>query len=223
MRRLPRFRRAKAGSSPGKDQTSTFYYSGSLWASPELSQRTLSAIFEKASRVPEEERLRVIPSSPPGIEAMRILTTRAKVFKSSAVQAAFPLGTQMVKVASRLWHDGEVIVELVPARLVFDHDPLLTTISRESGGVTNVLVFVGHESNHPEKRMSDVSKTSQIVAEAIIQATSQAKLSFSYDQSVLAELTVTPHSTGRLAVPRGLIHHMEWSSAERARIIRTGE
>ncbi|KAK3719243.1 hypothetical protein LTR37_004462 [Vermiconidia calcicola] len=224
--RLPFFRRSKTEEDyeKVKSKTATFFYSGSLWPSPELSQRTLSGIFEKTLKAPEDERYRVTPSAVPGIEAMRILSTRMKAAKSNAVQTAFPLGTQLVEAASRLWHEGDVVVELVPARAVFkDKDPLLTTISRDTEECLHVLVFVGHESNHWEKRMVDVSKTSQIVAEAVMQATAQAKLGFSYDQSVLAELIVTPHVTGHLSVPWGIKHHMEWSAAERARVIRTGD
>ncbi len=221
--RLPYFRRRKHGSVGTKNDQKRFYYSGSLWASPELSQRTLSSIFAKAMKVAEEERLHVTPAAPPGIEATRILSARTRGAKSGATQAAFPLGTQMVEIASRMWHNGELKVELVPARAIFAEDPLLTTISQDYGGVLHVLVFVGPEPHHPQKRLTDVSTTSQIVAEAIIQAASQARLGLSYDQSLLSELMVTPQSSSSLSVPWSLKHHIEWSPAERARTIRTGE
>ncbi|KAK5170096.1 uncharacterized protein LTR77_004680 [Saxophila tyrrhenica] len=221
--RLPRFRRRNGDHHTEKDEDATFYYSGSLWASPELSQRTLSNIFNKALTVPEEERFDVVPSVAPGVEALRILSTCNTIPKSTAFQAAFPQAAQVAETASRLWKDGKVVVELVPASLVFDQDPLLTTISRNRGSTLHVIVFVGHESSHPQKRMVDIGKNSQIIAEAVMQATSQAKLGFSYDQSVLAELIVTPEVAVGASVPWGLRHHLEWSSAERARVIRTGD
>lgn len=220
--KLPSFRRVKKATI-ARTTTATFFSSGSLWPNAELSQRTLSGIFDRTMQVPEEERFQILPSMHPGKEAMRILSLPPKPSKSGVLEAAFPLATQMMREASQIWKNGAIIVELVPARLVFNEDPPLFTLSRDSGDALHILVFVGHGSDPTERRVIEPNKISQIIAESVLQVTAQARLGLPYHQSVLAQLVLAPRDAGNPSVPSSLQYHIESSAAERARVIRTGE
>lgn len=195
------------------------FYSNTVFGTdPVLSQGTLSKIFDTICSLPADARYRVNPTGNPGDEVKQILLSKASQPCSALVRAAFPSAEHMLRRTVELWKEGEIILDLAPAHHPFEDERKLRSISCTSGGKLRVLVFIGQDLIGNQWRQ-DIHRNCRIIAEAMIQAATEARFGFPHDHSVLAELIISDSGNGELSVPEGVKRQMESSTAERTRII----
>lgn len=201
----------------------TFYSAGSLAPYPDFSERQLKDTFDAAIDLPEDSRFRVDPTTHPGVEVMELLRMLANTGKSSRVRAAFPLAERLTQETVGLWQSGRIVVDLVPARHLFEKEEKMRTISRDTGDLLHIIVLVGNEQQGNE-RMMDIRRNCKVIAESIMQATTEARFGMSYDQSILAEiLAVEPAHGSGVSIPEGVKRQLEWSASERLRVVKNAD
>lgn len=118
------------------------YSSSSLGSDTQLSQTTLSEMFESLQALPAEFRYRVEPSTHPGVEIMQILMSRANAEKPLLLRAAFPSAEQLIHKTAEFWNKGETIVDLVPARHFIQRDQRMRSIIQVTGNRLHIFVFI---------------------------------------------------------------------------------
>ncbi|TKA72816.1 hypothetical protein B0A49_05480 [Cryomyces minteri] len=217
----PRFKEDKKSTTG--EEPPVFYCWGALGADAEFPQRTLAATFNLCCSLSDEHRYRVDPLTHPGVEVMDILMTQANLQRPELVRAAFPSAEQLVHQAAALWKGGSVVVDLVPARLLFGRERRMRAVGRATGDRLHIMVLVGLHLVGDDW-VIDVRRNCRIIAEAIVQATLEVKLGLSHEHSTLAELLVVDHSSNeRIFIPEGVKRQLERSAAERARAIKQAD
>jgi len=219
----PTFTKPKAVT---KSTGGSFYYSA-LGPDTGFSQRTLRETYDALSALESEYRFKIDPSTHPGVEVMQILRAQSTVQQPEMVQAAFPSAISLVAEAASLWQSGNITIDLVPARHFLQQEQKLRAVSRLSDGQLHIMVLVGLDLTGGEW-VADIRRNCKVIAESVVQAAAEARFAFSRDHSNLAELLAVEHigdSVGQaqLSVPEGIKRQLEWSTAERNRIMKTGE
>lgn len=198
----------------GMETVETFHCSTS-GPDPVYSQRVLSDIYNAACAIMPEYRRRVETSSHPGVEVLANLESSVDLKRAEGLHEAFSSTRQLLRKTVALWKSGHVVVDLVPAGYVFGFDQKMRSITRLTGEDLHVIVVLGLDR--------DISANCKAIAEALEQAVAETKLGFTHSDSVLAELLVHDcQDTDELPLPAGLKRQLEWSTAERTRIIKTG-
>jgi len=196
---------------------SEFYSCGALEPYPEISQATLAKTFEYICALSAEQRYTLDPSQHPGARVMHIILHNSKSRKPQILQDAFPSAEQMLQQTTELWATGKTVIELVSARHCPQQEQKIRTISRKSGDQLHTFIILGRVG---DEWTSDIHRNCKIIAEAVVQATSETQLGLSHDHSMLAELLAMDDSgSGGLSVPEGIKRQLETSAAERARVI----
>jgi len=219
----PSFTQPKAVKKP---TGGSFYYSA-LGPDAGFSQRTLRETYDALSALESEYRFKIDPSTHPGVEVLQILKAQSTVQQPEMVQAAFPSTISLVAEATSLWQSGNITIDLVPARHFLQQEQKLRAVSCLSDGQLHIMVLVGLDLTGGEW-VADIRRNCKVIAESIVQAAAEARFAFSQDHSNLAELLAVEHigdSVGQsqIAIPEGIKRQLEWSTAERNRIMKTGE
>ncbi|KAJ9624552.1 hypothetical protein H2203_005287 [Taxawa tesnikishii (nom. ined.)] len=197
-----------------------FSYSSSSGA--DFSQRALSETWGSVCELPAEDRFTLNPSTHPGAEVMEALLSQVNANKPHLLRAAFRSSDQLLYRTEELWRNGEIVVELVPARHLLLSEHKMRAISRTADGRTHIMVFSGLHSTG--RTLADIRRNCKVVAEAIIQATAQSKFGLSHDQAALAELLAVDHEYDeQLSIPEGVKRQLEISATERSRVIDNGD
>ncbi|CAG8959327.1 hypothetical protein HYFRA_00013097 [Hymenoscyphus fraxineus] len=186
------------------------------------SQASLSEMVDSFSALSDELRFKLDPETHPGIEVMEILISRSKHSQPKIVTDAFPNADQLVHRTVELWKSGEIVIELVPMRHFLRQEQKLKTVSRDTNGRLQVFVFLGLDLIDREWVM-DIRRNCKVVAEAIIQATCEARLGLSHDHSMLAELLAVENNGEELALPEGVKRQLQNSTSERTRVVKSGD
>jgi glycosyltransferase involved in cell wall biosynthesis len=205
------------------EATAVTYSSSALEPYPDLSQATLSKTFQSICALPADVRFTLDPSQNPGDRIMEILLFQINTIKSEHVKHAFPQGEELIQRTAELWGRGQTVIELVSARHVPQQGQKIRTISRKSGDLLYIFVILGLDLVEDEWILN-IHRNCRIIAEAVVQATSEAQLGLSHDDSMLAEmLAVIDNGSDDLYIPEGIKRQLETSSSERARVISNGD
>lgn len=215
----PSFRKTKAVP---KKAPATYYYSA-LGPDAGFSQRTLSETYDALCALDDEYRFTIKPETHPGVEVMQILKSSSTSLKPEVITDAFLSADRLVAEAASLWQGGNISIELVPARHFLQQEQKIRAVSRLSEGHLHIMVLVGLDLAGDEW-VADIRRNCKVIAESVIQAAAEARFAYSRDHSNLAELLAVEY-TGQdeLAIPEGVKRQLEWSSAERSRLIKTGD
>ena len=198
------------------------YSVSTLEPHPELSQATMSMMFESARRLGLDKRYEIDPGKHPGSRILELVTQR-NTNSPAALEAAFPSAEELVHQASKSWQDGKVIVELVSSRHFSPPEAKIQSISRKSGNSLHVFVVLGPDLVGDEWTLN-VHRHWRIIAETMVQAAAQHQLGLTHDDAKLAALLVVDHiNDGEISIPEGIKWQLETSSTERARVIRDGD
>ncbi|PYI09575.1 glycosyl transferase [Aspergillus sclerotiicarbonarius CBS 121057] len=190
---------------------------------PDLSQNTMSQMFDNILMLSDEFRYKLDPAQHPGVEIMQILRSDRQLRKSKLVQAAFPGAADLVRRIAELWHAGEVTVELVSAAHLIQPEQKIRAISRRTGDRVHIFVVIGPDLVGYDW-VSDIRRNCQTIAEAVVQATAEFKLGLSHDHSMMAELLVVNDRQGEdVSLPEGIKRQLESSPTERARVMNHGQ
>lgn len=219
----PSFKKPKAVT---KSTVGRFYYSA-LGPDTGFSQRTLRETYEALCALEAEYRFKIDPNTHPGVEVMQILRAQSTAQHPESVQNAFPSAISLVAEATSLWQSGNITIDLVPARHFLQQEQKLRAVSRVSDGQLHIMVLVGLDLTGGEW-VADIRRNCKVIAEAMVQAAAEARFAFSRDHSNLAELLAVEHvgsgfGDAQLSLPEGIKRQLEWSTAERSRIMKTGE
>lgn len=199
------------------------YSSSALEPYPEISQATLSKTFESICALPVELRFTLDPSQHPGDRIMETLLFQSNSMKSEIVNSAFPQAETLVRGTAELWRTGETVIELVSARHVPQEGHKIRTVSQKVGRRLHIFVILGLDLSGDERTM-DIHRNCRIIAEAVIQATSEHQFGLSHDHAMLAELLAVHDSGGEeVYIPEGIRRQLETSASERTRVIDNGD
>lgn len=203
--------------------TSVFFSSGGASSDTPLSQSTLSKIYRSTIALPQEECFRLDPSSPAGNKVMEILTSPRTSYQSKPLQHAFTAAQDMLQKSRDQWKDGKIIVDLVSARQIFQNQYQLRSVSNLNDDRLHILVFVGLDYINNEW-VPNIHRNYAIAAEAIIQASFEARFGVAHEHSALAELLVTETAgTAEDSLPVGVKRQLESSALECSKIIKIGD
>ncbi|RAL10682.1 glycosyltransferase family 4 protein [Aspergillus homomorphus CBS 101889] len=199
-----------------KDTSRTHGFS-SLEPYPDLSQSTLSQMFDNIGLLSNEFRYKLDPTLHPGVEVIQIL--RSDEPKAKPVRAAFPTATQIGHRVAQLWEDGETTVELVSAAHLIQPEQKVRALCRRTGERLHIYVVVGPDLVGYDW-VSDIRRNCHAIAEAVVQMTCESRLGLSHDHAMFAEfLTVQGLPGHELVLPEGIKRQLENSSAERTRVL----
>ncbi|KAF7587108.1 hypothetical protein BBP40_007714 [Aspergillus hancockii] len=190
-----------------------FYTCSALDPYPDLSQTTLSQMFDSISSLPTDVRYKLRPSEHPGVEVMQILRSQSNSEKSRRVEAAFRLAGGLVSLAAELWEKGETTIELVSSGHLLQNDQRIRAISRSAHNRLQIFIVIGPDFVGNE-RMLDIRRNCKMVAEAVVQATAECKSGISHNHSLLTELLlVNDNDADQLPVPEGVKRQLETCTA----------
>ncbi|GJP88494.1 glycosyl transferase [Aspergillus niger] len=221
---LPSFKRSDDGSPRfGARDKSVLYGVSTLEPHPDLSQTTMSQMFENVLMLSEEFRYKLDPAQHPGVEVMQILRSDRHIHKPEIVQAAFHDAKDLLGRVAELWQAGEITVELVSAAHLIQPEQKIRAISRQTGDHVHIFIVIGPDLVGYDWA-SDIRRNCQTIAEAVVQATAEFKLGLSHDHALMAELLIVNDRQGEdVTLPEGVKRQLEGSSTERTRVLNHGQ
>ncbi|ORY18988.1 putative glycosyl transferase [Clohesyomyces aquaticus] len=214
----------KNGSSSDiDDKNNTARYStGALEPYPELSQATLSRIFDAVSALPDDQRYRLDPSQHPGLRIVELLQSQMHSKMPEFLQRSFPAGDDLLRQVIELWGTGKTMVELVSERHVPQPEQNIRSISLKSGDTLYLFVIVGPDVTGDLSTLN-VDRNWRMIAEAVVQSTLEMHIGLSHDHSVLAELLIVDHlDDAEPSIPEGVRRQLS-SCVERSRVINNSD
>ncbi|KAL4914633.1 hypothetical protein BDW62DRAFT_204388 [Aspergillus aurantiobrunneus] len=199
------------------------YTSSSLEPYLDLSPTTLAQTFDNINALPHDLRHRLDPSIHPGVEVKEVILSNSGSNKSALVRAAFPKADKLLRNVVQLWTSGQTTIEFVVAEHLLQTEQRVRAVSRLTGDQLHIFVVIG-PGLVGQDWTTNIRRNCKAIAEAVVQATAEAKLGFSHDQSMMAELLVCDHGDEfDLAVPEGVKYQLERSPAECARVANHGQ
>jgi glycosyltransferase involved in cell wall biosynthesis len=199
------------------------YSCSSLEPYPELSQTTLSKTFESICTFPSDDRYTLDPSQHSGSRIVELLLSQCTSARSEMVQDAFPSAEQLIRRTVDLWKSGKVVVEIVSARHFGQQEQELRTVSRKVGDNLHVFIILPVDVDGFQSTL-DIHRNNRIIAEAIVQTTSEALLGLSHDHAMLAKLLALDQPNDNvLSIPEGIKRQLENSATERNRVTDNGD
>ncbi|KAH8194643.1 hypothetical protein TruAng_011188 [Truncatella angustata] len=199
------------------------YSVSTLKPSPDLSQTTMSQLFDCFRALPVEDRYTLDPQKHPGRRILELLSHGDRLRTPPVLKASFHSAQKILDLAAQNWLSGEIVIELVSSRHKFGGGIELRSISRKSGDTLHLIVILGPDRVIDEWVLN-VQRHWKIIAEQIVQSFSEHKLAMSHDDATLAELLVVEHSMqGGLSVPEGIKRQLETCSSERVRLMKESD
>lgn len=218
---LSPFKKAKV-LEPTKVGIPSTYTCSSLEPYLDISQTTMAQTFDNISSLDDEYRYRIDASTHPGSEVKKNILAGAGWRSSLLVQAAFPDAERLISEVVRLWETGQTIVEFVSSEHLLQKEQRIRAISRLTGDQLRIFVVVGPGLGGQDWT-SNIRRNCQTIAEAVVQATTQARLGLSHDHSMMSELLVMEHRDPfELSIPEGVKYQLERNPAECARVANHG-
>ncbi|KAJ5537653.1 hypothetical protein N7494_007132 [Penicillium frequentans] len=218
---LSPFKKAKV-LEPTKVGIPSTYTCSSLEPYLDISQTTMAQTFDNISSLDDEFRYRLDASTHPGSEVKKNILAGAGWRSSLLVQAAFPDAERLISEVVRLWETGQTIVEFVSSEHLLQKEQRIRAISRLTGDQLRIFVVVGPGLGGQDWT-SNIRRNCQTIAEAVVQATTQARLGLSHDHSMMSELLVMEHRDPfELSIPEGIKYQLERNPAECARVANHG-
>ncbi|KAI9371571.1 hypothetical protein BJX61DRAFT_510991 [Aspergillus egyptiacus] len=219
---LPQFKRKQQSVIADAKRPSSSYTSSSLEPYLDLSPTTMAQTFDNINALSSDLRHRLDPSTHPGVEVKEIILSN-QASKSALVQAAFPDAESLLKEVVRLWVSGETVIEFVSAEHLLQKEQRVRAVSRLTGGQLHIFVVIG-PGLIGQDWTTNIRRNCRAIAEAVVQATAEAKLGLTRDQSMMAELLVGDHHGDYdLSIPEGVKYQLERSPSECARVANHGQ
>jgi glycosyltransferase involved in cell wall biosynthesis len=200
------------------------YSCSALEPYPELSDKTLSTMFQAISSLPEDQRYRIDPQDHPGVRVYDTLKSRNKAERLQLLNHAFP--ADLLDQAADLWKSGSISLQLVSASHFPQYDQKIRAIHRTCGDQVELFIILGPDLVAHEWTLN-INRNYKIIAEAIVQATCENQLGLSHSHSMLAEILVIDNSNEHfgaqeLSIPEGIKRQLETSPVERSRVVDNG-
>ncbi|KAL3476615.1 hypothetical protein BJX99DRAFT_258167 [Aspergillus californicus] len=219
---MPTFK-TKPQSKIGSSGAPSAYTSSSLEPYLDLSPTTLAQTFDNINALSDDLRHRLDPEAHPGLEVREVILANSASERSVLVQAAFPNAAELLRDVVRSWVSGQTIIEFVSAEHLLQTEQRVRAVSRLTGGKLHIFVVIG-PGLVGQDWTTNIRRNCRAIAEAVVQATAEAKLGLSHDQSMMAELLVGEHRNDYdLSVPEGVKYQLERSPAECARVANHGQ
>ncbi|KAL5333162.1 hypothetical protein BJX70DRAFT_403870 [Aspergillus crustosus] len=222
---LPTFKRKpeyKKSSEKSNDSPPS-YTSSSLEPYLDLSPTTVAQTFDNINALHSDMRHRLDPATHPGIEVKEVILSNPAFQKSVLVQAAFPEAEELLRSVVRLWVSGQTTIEFVSAEHLLQTEQRVRAVSRLTGHKLHIFIVIG-PGLIGQDWTTNIRRNCRAIAEAVVQATAEAKLGYTHDQSMMAELLVGDHRDDYdLSVPEGVKYQLERSPAECARVANHGK
>ncbi len=211
--------RSDDGGVPPTPPTCSYSVS-TLEPHPELSEATVSKMFEAARRLGPGKRCLIDPDQHLGLAIARILSEAGSPGSLGMLRDAFPSAEQLAWLASESWQRRKTTVELVSANDFPPSEPRIRAVARKSGGALHIFVILAAADRVSEQGVLHDHLQPRAIAEAIVQATAEHWLGLSHDVAMLSELLVA-HQAGDyfISVPEGVKRQLETYEAERTRVI----
>ncbi|KAL4783564.1 hypothetical protein BJX76DRAFT_357832 [Aspergillus varians] len=220
---LPIFKRTSENKQSKPDGPPPSYTSSSLEPYLDLSPTTVAQTFDNINALSDDLRHKLDPLTHPGLEVKQVISDNSAWNKSVLVQAAFPNAEDLLREVVRLWVSGQTIIEFVSAEHLLQTEQRVRAVSRLEGNQLHIFVVIG-PGLVGQDWTTNIRRNCRAIAEAIVQATAEAKLGLSHDQSMMAELLVGDHRDDYdLSVPEGIKYQLERSPAECARVANHGQ
>ncbi|KAL3443104.1 hypothetical protein BJX65DRAFT_312121 [Aspergillus insuetus] len=222
---LPTFKRKSEFTSSAKSASGPppSYTSSSLEPYLDLSPTTLAQTYDNINALPEDMRHRLDPETHPGIEVKEVIMSNSGAKQSALVQVAFPDSETLLRDVVRLWVSGQTIIEFVSAEHLLQTEQRVRAVSRLTGEKLHIFVVIG-PGLVGQDWTTNIRRNCRAIAEAVVQATAEAKLGLSHDHSMMSELLVGDHRDDYdLSVPEGVKYQLERSPAECARVANHGQ
>ncbi|KAL4981871.1 hypothetical protein BDW68DRAFT_171727 [Aspergillus falconensis] len=221
---MPTFRRKGLPVLENDEQkTKARYTSSSLEPYLDLSPTTVAQTFDNINALPDDLRHILNPDTHPGIEVKEIILSNSGYRTSTLVQAAFPHAEQLLTDVVRLWVSGQTVIEFVSAEHLLQTEQRVRAISRLAGDKLHIFIVIG-PGLVGQDWTTNIRRNCRAIAEAVVQATAEAKLSLMHDESMMAELLIGDHRDGYdLTLPEGVKYQLERSPAECARVAKHGQ
>ncbi|KAJ5949879.1 hypothetical protein N7454_001463 [Penicillium verhagenii] len=198
------------------------YTCSSLEPYLDISQTTMAATFDNISSLDDELRYRLDAATHPGSEVKKNILAGSGWRSSLLVQAAFPDADRLVHEVVRLWETGQTIVEFVSSEHLLQKEQRIRSIARLTGNQLRIFVVVGPGLGGQDWT-SNIRRNCQTIAEAVVQATTEARLGLSHDHSMMSELLVMEHRDPfELSIPEGVKYQLERNPTECARVVNHG-
>ena len=197
------------------------YTCSSLEPYLDLSQTTMAQTFDSINALPNDLRYRLDPFTHPGSEVKENILSSWGLKNSMMIQAAFPNGEHLLSETMRLWETGKTVVEFVSAEHL-QKEQRVRVVTRLAGDELHIFVVIGPGFVGMDWT-ANIRRNCKAIAEAVVQATAEAKLGLSHDHSTMAELLIVEHRDNfDLSVPEGVKYQLERNAVECARVAKYG-
>ncbi|KAJ5908940.1 hypothetical protein N7495_001622 [Penicillium taxi] len=218
---LPTFKR-KSPIKTNTDKSSyPTYTCSSLEPYLDISQTTMAETFDNINALSADHRHLLDPANHPGSEVRKNILDSHVLLKSNLVQAAFPDAGHLLTEIVRQWETGRTVVEFVSAEHLLQKEQRIRAVTRLIGNELHLFVILG--PGLMGDWTSNIRRNCQAIAEAIVQATAEARLGLSQDHSMVAEMLVVQHrEDSDLSVPEGVKYQLERNPAECLRVATQG-
>ncbi|CBF80400.1 hypothetical protein AN8369.2 [Aspergillus nidulans FGSC A4] len=199
------------------------YTSSSLEPYLDLSPTTVAETFDNINALPDDLRHKLDPETHPGIEVKEIILSNSGYRTSALVQAAFPDAAQFLREIARLWVSGQTVIEFVSAEHLLQTEQRVRAISRLTGDSLHIFIVIG-PGLVGQDWTTNIRRNCRAIAEAVVQATAEARLGLTHDESMMTELLIGTHQDNYdLSLPEGVKYQLERSPAECARVAKHGQ
>ncbi|RDW68755.1 glycosyltransferase family 4 protein [Aspergillus mulundensis] len=221
---MPKFgRKDTPVIAKNSDGPAPSYTTSSLEPYLDLSPTTVTQTFDNINALADDFRHKLDPESHPGIEVKEVILSNSGFHKSALVQVAFPHAEQLLRDVVRQWVSGQTTIEFVSAEHLLQTEQRIRAISRLVGEKLHIFIVIG-PGLVGQDWTTNIRRNCRAIAEAVVQATAEAKFGFSHDASMMAELLVGDHRDDYdLSVPEGVKYQLERSPAECARVANHGQ
>lgn len=179
---------------------------------PLLSQNELKIIFGNLTAMRDEEKYRLDPVTPPGLEVKSVLAGAIRNFRlpqdhlQIAIEA-FPEAAKLLDSALSAFENGSLTIDCVQMSAMTVTD--VKAVSYFCNG--HLRIIMGCEMMDTANQQSSISMFCRMTAEIIVHSIGEALLSMSCEDSVLAESLVSISSSGLSPVPQRIISQLKFS------------
>ncbi|KAH8802484.1 glycosyl transferase [Xylogone sp. PMI_703] len=175
----------KDKSEPGKPSNVVYRsYSGPS-SSPSLSQSELESLHKRLSELPEKQRLFVAPDSEFGSHVNLTFERWNHTKLSDLAERAFPESQALLKLASKLFKEQLLTIELVYAGYFSEIDNPLRAVSCIDNGVERLIVSC--DPSNVRRNQDPLQGFYIDIAELLIQVAAENYMGYSTHDSIIIQ------------------------------------
>ena len=204
------------------EKTRAFYSSTTVSQDTDYSYATMEKVYMQMNKVPADRVLRLHTTTGAGAGVMKVLTTQSQYQQPAPVQRAFSTAPQMIQQAANLWANGKIVVDLISAQSSSRVGKLSTSACKR-GDQLHIVICFGVSLSDVTFQQED-HRYHGVIAETIMQASAEHFLGLSHEDSMMAQVLVTPNpGNGPMPIPETVRLQMETSPKERMEVFRAAE